>query len=90
MGRIAASGSRPGLAELDEIALENAGFRASERDFSEVDLERTLDTRSNVALRGPEWEFHLNFAASRLRVKPYFVLSCKGYKKIDLRLVHTE
>jgi argininosuccinate lyase len=29
VGRIAASGTRPGLAELDEIALETAGFRAS-------------------------------------------------------------
>jgi argininosuccinate lyase len=51
VGRIAASGSRPGLAELDEIALENAGYRASERGFSEADLERALDPRSNVALR---------------------------------------
>jgi argininosuccinate lyase len=51
VGRIAASGIRPGLAELDEIALEMAGFRASERSFSEADLERALDPRSNVALR---------------------------------------
>jgi argininosuccinate lyase len=51
VGRIAASGTRPGLAELDEIALEIAGFRASERDFSEADLERALDPKSNVALR---------------------------------------
>jgi len=51
VGRIAASGSRPGLAELDEIALEIAGYRASERGFSEADLERALDPRSNVALR---------------------------------------
>jgi argininosuccinate lyase len=51
VGRIAASGSRPGLAELDGIALELAGFRASERGFSEADLERALDPRSNVALR---------------------------------------
>ena len=51
VGRIAASGSRPGLAELDEIALEMAGFRVSERGFSEADLERALDPRSNVALR---------------------------------------
>ncbi len=51
VGRIAASGIRPGLAELDEIALEIAGFRASERGFSEADLTRALDPRSNVALR---------------------------------------
>jgi len=51
VGRIAASGSRPGLAGLDEIALEIAGYRASERGFSEADLERALDPRSNVALR---------------------------------------
>jgi hypothetical protein len=59
VGRIAASGRRPGLAELDEIALEMAGFRASERGFSEADLEGALDPRSNVALRGPEWELYL-------------------------------
>jgi len=51
VGRIAASRTRPGLAELDEIALEIAGFRASERGFCEADLERALDPRSNVALR---------------------------------------
>ncbi|MCX6674291.1 MAG: argininosuccinate lyase [Methanothrix sp.] len=51
VGRIAASGIRPGLAELDEIALEMAGFRASERGFSQTDLERAQDPRSNVALR---------------------------------------
>jgi argininosuccinate lyase len=56
VGRIAASGSRPGLAELDEIAQETAGYQASERGFSEADLERALDPKSNVALRGPEWE----------------------------------
>jgi argininosuccinate lyase len=39
------------MAELDEIALKIAGFRASERDFSAADLERALDPRSNVALR---------------------------------------
>jgi hypothetical protein len=33
-----------------------AGFRASERGFSEADLERALDPLSNVALLGPEWE----------------------------------
>ena len=44
-------GRKPELDELDEIALEIAGFRASERGFSEADLERALDPRSNVALR---------------------------------------
>ena len=51
VGRIAASGRRPGMAELDEIAREMAGFKASERGFSVADLERALDPRSNVALR---------------------------------------
>lgn len=51
VGRIAASGSRPGMAELDGIALEIAGFRASERGFCQADLERALDPRGNVALR---------------------------------------
>jgi argininosuccinate lyase len=51
VGRIAASGKRPDLAKLDRIALEMAGFKASSRGFSEADLERALDPRSNVALR---------------------------------------
>ena len=51
VGRIAASGGNPSMAKLDEIALEIAGFRASERGFSETDLQRALDPRSNVALR---------------------------------------
>jgi argininosuccinate lyase len=51
VGRIAASGIRPGLAELDEISREMAGFAASERGFSESDLTRALDPRSNIALR---------------------------------------
>jgi argininosuccinate lyase len=51
VGRIAASGRRPGMAELDEIALELAGFAASVRGFSAADLERALDPKSNVALR---------------------------------------
>ena len=51
VGRIAAAGGRPGMAELDEISLEMAGFRASERGFSAEDLERALDPKSNVALR---------------------------------------
>jgi argininosuccinate lyase len=51
VGRIAASGGRPTLGQLDEIALEIAGFPASERGFSETDLQRALDPRSNVALR---------------------------------------
>ncbi len=52
VGRIAASGSIPSMTELDEIAGELAGFRASERGFAEADLQRALDPRSNVALRG--------------------------------------
>ena len=51
VGRIAASGGRPNLAELDLIAREMAGYSASERGFSEADLERALDPKSNVALR---------------------------------------
>ncbi|VVB70297.1 Fumarate hydratase class II [uncultured archaeon] len=51
VGRIAASGNRPGLSELDEASLQIAGFRASERGFSAADLERALDPKSNVALR---------------------------------------
>jgi argininosuccinate lyase len=51
VGRIAASGGRPGLAELDGIAYEIAGFAASDRGFSQADLERALDPKSNVALR---------------------------------------
>jgi argininosuccinate lyase len=39
------------MAELDEIALELAGFAASVRGFSAADLERALDPKSNVALR---------------------------------------
>jgi argininosuccinate lyase len=51
VGRIAASGKMPDLAGLDRISLELAGFRASERGFSEADLARALDPKSNVALR---------------------------------------
>ncbi|MCK9441598.1 MAG: argininosuccinate lyase [Methanothrix sp.] len=51
VGRIAASGGRPNMAELDLIAREMAGYSASERGFSEADLERALDPKSNVALR---------------------------------------
>ncbi|VVB66885.1 Fumarate hydratase class II [uncultured archaeon] len=51
VGRIAAAGDQPGLAKLDEVALELAGFRVSERCFSADDLERALDCKSNVGLR---------------------------------------
>lgn len=51
VGRIAASGERPHLDDLDRIAMEIAGFRASERGFSQYDLDIALDPRSNVALR---------------------------------------
>ena len=51
VGRIAAAGGRPSLAELDRISAEIAGYRASERGFSKADLERALDPKSNVALQ---------------------------------------
>jgi len=51
VGRIAASGGRPVLADLDRVALEMAGYEVSQKGFSQQDLERALDPRSNVALR---------------------------------------
>ena len=51
VGRIAASGGRPILADLDRVALEMAGYEVSQKGFSQQDLERALDPRSNVALR---------------------------------------
>lgn len=51
VGRIAANGGSPNMADLDGISLEIAGFRASERGFTDVDLQRALDPRSNVTLR---------------------------------------
>ena len=51
VGRIAASGHKPNLPELDTVAMEFAGFRPSERGFSEEVLEKALDPRSNVGLR---------------------------------------
>jgi argininosuccinate lyase len=51
VGRIAASGGRPVLADLDRAALEMAGYEVSGKGFSQQDLERALDPRSNVALR---------------------------------------
>ncbi|MDM7912137.1 MAG: argininosuccinate lyase, partial [Methanotrichaceae archaeon] len=51
VGRIAASGRRPTLQDLDAVAHDVAGFRPSERGFSIQDLEKALDPRSNVALR---------------------------------------
>ena len=51
VGRIAASGHKPNLPELDIVALEFAGFRPSEYGFSVEVLEKALDPRSNVALR---------------------------------------
>lgn len=51
VGRIAASGKRPNMTDLDKIALEIAGFRPSERGFCEEMLDLALDPRSNVALR---------------------------------------
>ncbi|MDM7935584.1 MAG: lyase family protein, partial [Methanothrix sp.] len=51
VGRIAAGGGRPQLDDLDGIALEIAGFKASQKGFSQADLDRALDPRSNVAMR---------------------------------------
>jgi argininosuccinate lyase len=51
VGRLAALGRRPTLQDLDEAALELAGFRPSERGFSAERLEKALNPRSNVALR---------------------------------------
>jgi len=51
VGRIAAGGERPLLADLDRVAMEIAGFRASERGFSQQDLDIALNPRSNVAVR---------------------------------------
>ena len=51
VGRIAALGGRPTLVQLDDISSEIAGFPVSERGFYESDLVRSLDPRSNVALR---------------------------------------
>ena len=51
VGWIASGGCSPDMVELDFISQEIAGFRASERGFSETDLQRALDPRSNVALR---------------------------------------
>jgi argininosuccinate lyase len=51
VGRIAAAGRRPDLADLDAVAMELGGFWVSERGFSAGDLERALDPKSSVALR---------------------------------------
>jgi len=51
VGRIAAEGDRPDLAGVDRIALEIAGYKPSQRGFTQSDLDRALDPRSNVALR---------------------------------------
>ncbi len=51
VGRIAAAGERPSLADLDAIALEVAGYKPSERGFLLTDLEKALDPKSNVRLR---------------------------------------
>ena len=51
VGRIAASGHKPNLPELDTVAMEFAGFRPSEHGFSVEVLDKALDPRSNVALR---------------------------------------
>jgi argininosuccinate lyase len=51
VGKIAASGRRPALQDLDAVSRDIAGFMPSERGFSAQDLEKALDPRSNVALR---------------------------------------
>jgi argininosuccinate lyase len=51
VGRIAATGRKPNLPDLDTVAMEFAGFRPSEHGFSEEVLEKALDPRGNVALR---------------------------------------
>ncbi len=71
VGRIAATGSRPDMQEIDSVALEIAGFKPSERGFSSEDLETALDPRSNVALRantgGPASSETCRMIAERLR-----------------------
>jgi len=39
------------MAELDEAALQIAGYSASSRGYTQADLARALDPRSNVAVR---------------------------------------
>lgn len=51
VGRIAASGIKPDLHQLNAAALEVAGIKPGELGFGADDLERALDPRSNVALR---------------------------------------
>jgi argininosuccinate lyase len=72
VGRIAAAGRRPGLADLDAVAMELAGFWVSERGFSAGDLENALDPKSNVALRantgGPAPSEGLRMVRERLRL----------------------
>jgi argininosuccinate lyase len=51
VGRIAATGGRPNLSDLDAIALEVANYKPSERGFLLTDLEKALDPQSNVGLR---------------------------------------
>jgi argininosuccinate lyase len=51
VGRLAAQGRSPDMEELDAVALEIAGFLPSVRGFSQADLLRALDPRSNVGLR---------------------------------------
>ncbi|HNX40358.1 MAG TPA: argininosuccinate lyase [Methanothrix sp.] len=45
------SGIGPDLADLDEAALEIAGYRASERGYTGADLLVALDPKGNVAVR---------------------------------------
>jgi argininosuccinate lyase len=83
VGRIAAFGQRPSLAQLDAVALEVAGFRPSECGFSSGDLDRALDPKSNVALReniGGPGPFEVN-----RMVKERFCLIAEHATKLSKR-----
>ncbi|MCX6675157.1 MAG: argininosuccinate lyase, partial [Methanothrix sp.] len=83
VGRIAAFGQRPSLAQLDAVALEVAGFRPSECGFSSSDLDRALDPKSNVALReniGGPGPFEVN-----RMVKERFCLIAEHATKLSKR-----
>ncbi len=51
VGRIAAGGSSPDMAELDEVTLGIAGFSVAARGYTEADLIKALDPKGNVAVR---------------------------------------
>lgn len=84
VGRIASAGKRPGLAELDEIALEIAGYRASERRFSEADLERALALRSNVAPRANTGE-HAPAETKRMELERHSLIAAEEERLVERR-----